>query len=234
MSYEFQYIIFAIIGYFSGAVLYAKVWGYVFKGRDITLEAKDKNPGTFNAFALGGFWCGTLTVLCDLLKGMIPVGLCVYLVDSNAHNEYLMALVIIMPVIGHILPIYYKLHGGKGIAVSFGVMLGFLPDFTVALLLAIVFIVFSVIIVIKPDIYKTMATYIVAALIVPFIGYRLAVVIAYIAITVIVCIRLIISDEEKKAFSISLIKWKIIGNKSSDSDSVIDCKETVDKEDINV
>ena len=235
MSYELQYIIFAIIGYLSGSVLYAKIWGYAFTGCDITLESEDKNPGTYNAFAVGGFWCGTLTIICELLKGFIPVFLCMRLVDVNAQNEYLMALVTVVPIIGHILPVFNKFKGGKGIAVTFGVLLGYLPDFRVVLLLAIVFIVFAVIIVIKPNFYKTMITYIVAAVVVPFIGFRLAVTIAYIAAAVIVCIRLLLSDEEKGSINISLIKWQIIGSKSSEKDSVADSSETADtsKEDMN-
>lgn len=207
---ELYYIIFAILGYLSGSVLYAKFWGYVLKGRDITIEADDKNPGTFNAFAIGGFWCGVLTVICDLFKGIVPVFLCLYFVDGISPNEYLMALVMAAPIIGHIYPIFFHFRGGKGIAVTFGSLLGFLPDFRPALLLAIVFIVYALLIVIKPNFYKTIATYITATLICPFLGYRNAVVIFYIAVTIMVCAHLMKSKEERKSLQIDLIKWNII------------------------
>lgn len=213
MSYEFEYIAFAFMGYFLGSILFAKVFGYVFTKEDITLKAKDKNPGTFNAYSVGGFWCGTLTIICELAKGMVPVFLCLNYVDVKYNNEVLMALVMLSPIIGHILPIFHGFRGGKGIAVTFGSLLGFLVDLRPALLLAIVFIVFSLILIIKPDYYKTMITFIVAALIAPFIGYRTAIVITYVAAAIIVCIKLFLSKEEKESFRLSFIKWDIIGEK---------------------
>lgn len=220
MSYELEYIAFAIAGYLLGSVLFAKLWGYVFTKKDITLESSDGNPGTFNAFSVGGFWCGTITIICELLKGIVPVYLCLHFVDVYANNEYLMALVMLAPIIGHILPVFHKFKGGKGIAVTFGSLLGYLIDLRPALLLAITFIVFSVIIVIKPDLYKTMVTFIVAALIAPFVGYRLAIVITYIAATVIICIKLLLSKEEKGNFNIQLFfKWNIIGGKERQQES---------------
>ncbi len=217
MNYILQYIVFAVIGYLLGSILFAKLWGYVFTKEDITLKSTDGNPGTFNAYAIGGFWCGTLTVMGDLLKGIIPVFLCLHLVDNNYHNEILMAIVMLSPIIGHMLPIFYKFKGGKGIAVTFGSLLGYLIDLRPALLLAVTFIVFSVILVIKPDYYKTMITFVSAALISPFVGYRLAVVITYVVAGIIVCIKLLLSSEEKKAFSLSIFKWKIIGSASGDT-----------------
>ncbi|MCR4610940.1 MAG: glycerol-3-phosphate acyltransferase [Lachnospiraceae bacterium] len=231
MSYELEYIAFIIIGYCAGSVFFAKLWGYVFTKRDITLEAPDHNPGTFNAFEIGGFWCGVLTVIGDLLKGILPVALCLYFVDSYAHNEVLMALVMLAPIIGHIFPLYNHFKGGKGIAVTFGVLLGYAPDFKVALLLAIVFLVFSLVLIIRPDYYKTMATFIVAAVISPFVGYRLAIVLAYFAAAIAVCTRLILSDEEKGAFSVSFFKWNIItaGN-SADESEISEAEKRKEKE----
>lgn len=213
VSYEVGYIIFAIIGYLLGSILFAKIWGYVFTHKDITRDAKDHNPGTFNAFEVGGFWCGVVTVICDLAKGFTPVFLCGIYVDSQAHNEYLMALVMISPILGHILPVFYKFKGGKGIATTFGTLLGLIPDYKPLLLLAIAFIAYSLVIVIKPDFYKTIVTYVTAAVVCPFLDYRLAVVIAYIAATIMVCIKLKFSKEDRGHFTLSIFKWRIIGEK---------------------
>ena len=212
MNYVLDYLAFAVIGYLSGSVLYAKLWGYAFVRKDITKNTPDNNPGTFNAFANGGFLCGSLTVICDIAKGIIPVALCLNLVDVYAHNEYLMALVMVAPIIGHILPVFFKFKGGKGIAVTFGVLLGFLPDIRNALLMAVVYIVFAAIIVVKPNIYATMISVIVSALISPFVGYRLAVVIAYFTAALIICLRLAFSREEREHLSVALFfKWRIMG-----------------------
>lgn len=213
ISNEAGYLIFAIIGYLLGSILFAKIWGYVFTHKDITLDASDHNPGTFNAFEVGGFWCGVVTVICDLAKGFTPVFLCGIYVDSLAHNEYLMALVMLSPIIGHILPIFYKFRGGKGIAATFGSLLGMMPDYKPLLLLAVAFIVYSLVIVIKPDFYKTIVTYVTAAVICPFLDYRLAVVIAYIAATIMVCTKLKFSKEDRGNFTLSIFKWRIIEEK---------------------
>ena len=38
------------------------------------------------------FWCGTLTVICELAKGMVPVFLCLNYVDVNYNNEVILTL----------------------------------------------------------------------------------------------------------------------------------------------
>lgn len=210
------YVGFALTGYVLGSILFAKIWGYVFTGKDITINPKDHNPGTFNAFVEGGFLCGTLTVIGDVLKGFIPVFLCVRIVDSVYSNELFMALVVVAPVIGHVLPVFFKFKGGKGIAVSFGSLLGFAFDIKPAIVLALVFILFSVVIVIKPDYYKTLVTYIVASIAVVFTGQRMAVMISYIAITAIVCIKLALGDEQKDALTISIFRKQLYSRNKKD------------------
>ena len=66
-------IFYTMIGYVSGSVLYAKVFGKLFCQKDVTEDTIDGNPGTTNAFLNGGIWCGICTLLCDLLKGILPV-----------------------------------------------------------------------------------------------------------------------------------------------------------------
>ena len=228
MNYVLDYLAFAVIGYLSGSVLYAKLWGYAFAKKDITENTVDSNPGTFNAFANGGFLCGSLTVICDLAKGIIPVALCLHLVDAYAHNEYLMALCLVAPIIGHIFPVFFKFKGGKGIAVTFGVLLGFVPDIRNALLMAIVYIIFAAVIVVKPNIYGTMISVIVSALISPFVGYRLAVVIAYFTAALIICLRLAFSKEEREHLSVALFfKWKLISRDIDIEVSKEDDKEII-------
>ena len=72
-NFDITYIFFLLIGYLSGSVLYARIFGYLFKHKDITQNTKDNNPGTANAFINGGFFCGICTLVCDLLKGFVPV-----------------------------------------------------------------------------------------------------------------------------------------------------------------
>ena len=65
--------LFAVLGYLSGSVLYARVFARLFGNRDILSHSRDQNPGTANAFMYGGFMCGLCTLVFDLLKGFLPV-----------------------------------------------------------------------------------------------------------------------------------------------------------------
>lgn len=125
-------------------------------------ESSDKNPGTFNAFKYGGFLCGTLTLCADLLKGFLPVFL--YRRGNASATDIGLAFVLAAPVFGHILPVFHKFCGGKGIAVSFGCLLGLLPEVRPLLILAIVFLFFSLIVRITPNYHRTFFTYLVSVI----------------------------------------------------------------------
>ena len=66
-------ISYILLGYGLGSVLFAKVFCSWLKKTDVTQNTADGNPGTTNAFKNGGFLCGTLTLICDILKGFLPV-----------------------------------------------------------------------------------------------------------------------------------------------------------------
>ena len=68
-----QTILFILFGYLSGSVLYARIFARMFGKKDMLENSRDKNPGTANAFMYGGFSCGFLTLLFDLLMGFVPV-----------------------------------------------------------------------------------------------------------------------------------------------------------------
>ena len=115
---------FTAFGYLCGSILFARVYGALF-GKDLISNSTDGNPGTSNAFIYGGMLCGTLTLLGDLIKGFLPVFLYLYMTRGNM--DIYLAPVLVSPVLGHILPCFYRFRGGKGIAVSFGCLLGLLP-----------------------------------------------------------------------------------------------------------
>lgn len=196
---------FFVFGYFSGSILFAKVYGALFN-KDITANSKDKNPGASNAFMYGGMLCGILTLTGDLAKGFLPVYL--YLkMSQNAIGPGL-ALVLAAPVLGHNYSVFYRFSGGKGIAVSFGCLLGLFPNLIPALILAAVYISFSVIVRISPHYYRTLAAYVCASLLafrfVPEIGIRIGVLL----ISGLVIIKHLTSVEEKQKCRISVPLFK--------------------------
>ena len=196
---------YILLAYLSGSLLAAMFFGFVFPKGDITADSPDGNPGAFNAFHNGGFWCGVLTLCFDMLKGALPV----MLYRHNAPDFASLGLTLVMaaPVLGHTHSVFHHFRGGKGIAVSFGCLLGLAPDLRPALILAIIFIVFSTIIKISPHYYLTLATY-TAAVPVAFKIIRVSAVrLGFLLIAGTVILKLLGSKEEKEAFEVK-IGWK--------------------------
>lgn len=198
---------YVILGYLSGSVLYARVFTGIFRKEGAIDHSRDQNPGTANAFMHGGFWCGMLTLAGDLLKGFLPVFLFVHAAMPKRPDALLSALVLAAPVAGHAFPIFYEFRGGKGIAVSFGCLLGLFPFWKPVAALALFFIFFSVVIRVTPHYHRTLVTYLCALTAVLCMSDGKAVKAGFFLITVTVCGRLLFSREEKQDMEVKLL-WK--------------------------
>jgi len=78
------------------------------------------NPGATNVLRIGGKKAAAITLLGDLLKGLIPVALAQLFITE----PWALAGVAFAAFLGHLLPVFFKFQGGKGVATSFGVLLG--------------------------------------------------------------------------------------------------------------
>lgn len=200
-------ITFALIGYLSGSVLYARVFARLFGKTDLVILSKDKNPGTSNAYRYGGFWCGTLTLIFDILKGFLPVfGYLAYCGHLELPRSGLY-LVLAAPVLGHAFPLFFGWKGGKGIATTFGCLLGLLPLWQPVALLAAFFIFFSVVLRISPHRNRTLVTYCCTALLMAMIRDCADVRIGFLVITAAVFLRILTNPEEKEKVEVKLL-WK--------------------------
>ncbi|WP_338884295.1 MULTISPECIES: glycerol-3-phosphate 1-O-acyltransferase PlsY [Xenorhabdus] len=74
------------------------------------------NPGATNVLRIGGKWAALAVLVCDVLKGLIPVWLAYKL---NVSPFYL-GITAIAACLGHIYPIFFHFKGGKGVATAFG------------------------------------------------------------------------------------------------------------------
>lgn len=192
----------------TGSFLFAPFWGRVLRHKDILEGTKDQNPGTANAFMEGGFLCGTLTLLGDLAKGFLPVFCCVWTTSRlGIYMTVGLALVMTAPVIGHAFPVYHRFQGGKGIAVSFGSLLGLFPDLRPALVLAAFFILFSLVIRISPHYYRTILTYVCTMLYLLVLGKNPVYKLAGSMITLVVCVRMHLSTEVREECKVNIL-WK--------------------------
>jgi glycerol-3-phosphate acyltransferase PlsY len=142
------FIVMPLAGYLLGSIPFAWVIGKT-KGVDIRTVGS-KNIGATNLGRTLGtiyFW---YAFLLDAAKGFFPVLVAALLVrrwNSSLFSEqglpyWAPLLTGIACVVGHLLPLYLKFKGGKGVATGFGVVLGFWPLYTIAGLLAGVFFVF--------------------------------------------------------------------------------------------
>ncbi len=196
-------IFFVALGYLSGSVLYANLFARILGKKDIYLKSPDQNPGTANAYIYGGFWCGTLTLVCDLAKGFLPVFL--YIRSPLPTASWGLPLVLAAPVIGHIFPVFYRFNGGKGIAATFGCLLGLFPYLRPFLILAGVFIILSLVFIIRPHYYRTLAAYMCAGAAMALFKVPAQVWLGFFAIAAAVILRLLTSKEQKERFEVKIL-----------------------------
>ncbi|KXF80337.1 glycerol-3-phosphate 1-O-acyltransferase PlsY [Enterovibrio coralii] len=104
-------VIAYLLGSISSAVLICRIYGL-----PDPREQGSGNPGATNVFRLGGRLAAGLVLLCDMLKGTIPVWAS-YLMGIN---PFLLGLIGIAACLGHIYPIFFHFRGGKGVATALG------------------------------------------------------------------------------------------------------------------
>lgn len=79
------------------------------------------NPGATNVLRTGNKLAAGITLAGDLLKGLLPV----LAVDLLTASAPLVAATGIAALLGHMYPLYYRFKGGKGVATTLGILLGF-------------------------------------------------------------------------------------------------------------
>ncbi|OGT57582.1 MAG: glycerol-3-phosphate acyltransferase [Gammaproteobacteria bacterium RIFCSPHIGHO2_12_FULL_43_28] len=78
-----------------------------------------QNPGATNVLRIGGKKAALLTLLGDVLKGVIPV----LAAKWYGLAPIGLALVMFAAFIGHLYPIFFRFQGGKGVATLLGCLL---------------------------------------------------------------------------------------------------------------
>lgn len=117
-------ILFFIIAYLLGSIP-SGVWvGKLFFHKDIR-QFGSGNTGTTNTFRVLGRKAGIAVFVMDVLKGTLATWLPVAF-GITAINPLLFG---IAAVIGHTFPIFAHFKGGKAVATSAGMLLGYQPLF---------------------------------------------------------------------------------------------------------
>ena len=117
-------ILIAIIAYLIGSINFSVILSKKMAGFDVRQKGSG-NAGTTNMLRSVGKKAAASTLICDILKGVVSIGIAIlvgYL--FNAQNKsILVQIAAIAVVIGHTFPIFFGFKGGKGVATSLGVLI---------------------------------------------------------------------------------------------------------------
>lgn len=118
------YIIIAVIAYLIGSINFSIILSKRMAGFDIR-EKGSGNAGTTNMLRAVGKKAAVITLICDILKGVVSILIAVLAgkIVKNLDNTLLVQLAGIFVIIGHTFPVFFKFKGGKGIATALGVLL---------------------------------------------------------------------------------------------------------------
>lgn len=111
--------LWVLAGYLLGSVSSAVVVCRL-SGLPDPRSAGSRNPGATNVLRVGGKKAAMITLLGDLLKGLIPV-LAARLLGADS---MIVAATGLAAFLGHLFPVFFGFQGGKGVATALGVMAG--------------------------------------------------------------------------------------------------------------
>lgn len=114
-----QYLAYAFAGYLTGSISTAIITCKLMGLKD-PRGVGSNNPGATNVLRHGGKKAAIITLLGDMLKGLIPV----LIAHQLKADAIVLSIVGTSAFLGHLYPLYFGFKGGKGVATFYGVMLG--------------------------------------------------------------------------------------------------------------
>ena len=111
-------ILYIFIAYFIGSISFGILASNIFNITDPRAMGS-KNPGATNVLRTGNKYAAVFTLLGDMLKATLVVGIALSLNFSGN----LLTAVILAVLLGHMYPIFYNFKGGKGVATALGILL---------------------------------------------------------------------------------------------------------------
>ena len=117
-------IITAIIAYLIGSINFSVILSKKMAGFDVR-EKGSGNAGTTNMLRSVGKKAAALTLICDVLKGVVALLIAMFIGWAfNVENQSLLVQIAgIAVVLGHTFPIFFGFKGGKGVATSLGILI---------------------------------------------------------------------------------------------------------------
>jgi len=132
-----------VVAYLVGGIPFGLLVGKL-RGVDVRKHGSGNIGATNVGRVLGRRW-GVLVFVLDVAKGCVPTAVTARLSASYfsevASGQMLQTLLVLAVgaacIAGHIWSVYLRFRGGKGVATSLGVLLGYWPYFTLPGLLAL-------------------------------------------------------------------------------------------------
>ena len=118
------YILIAIAAYLIGSVNFSVLISKKMAGFDVRTKGSG-NAGTTNVLRTIGKKAAAITLVADILKGVVSIIIAVILgkIASNSDKALLVQIAGIAVILGHTFPIFFEFKGGKGVATSLGILL---------------------------------------------------------------------------------------------------------------
>lgn len=123
------YILMGIIAYLIGSINFSILISKKYAGFDVRQKGSG-NAGTTNMLRSVGKGAAAITLILDILKGIVSIliavllgKICTNIVTNNVNPAVLVQVAGICAILGHTFPIYFGFKGGKGIATALGILL---------------------------------------------------------------------------------------------------------------
>lgn len=113
MTFYLLPVVAYLLGSISSAIVIARLFGL----KD-PRQVGSGNPGATNILRYGGKKAAILTLLGDMLKGVVPV----LLAHALGADSLILALTVLAVFLGHVFPVFHGFKGGKGVATAFGAL----------------------------------------------------------------------------------------------------------------
>ena len=116
--------IIAIVAYLIGSINFSVILSRKMAGFDVR-EKGSGNAGTTNMLRSVGKKAAAITLVCDILKGVIAILIAMLMnkIFKDSNGALLVQIAGVAVILGHTFPIFFKFKGGKGVATSLGVLI---------------------------------------------------------------------------------------------------------------
>ncbi len=113
-----------VLAYLLGSLSFAVIVSRVMGLKDPRSYGSN-NPGATNVLRSGSKTAAIATLVLDALKGWLPVVLVQWFGPAYGLGDGTVAAVGFAAFLGHLLPVFFRFKGGKGVATAAGVLFGF-------------------------------------------------------------------------------------------------------------